>query len=159
MKKSAVLVLVLVLVVAMSVCLTACNTNFKFKELELTKDNVTEIVVECVGDGKKVTTQSSKIENILSELDNLDLQKCKEKIADNVFIDSVVGQITFKIAGKEGRFVMTFVETNIAGNKVSLLKCEATDGLKIKNMPKDIYQLQDVNYTNSLLSKIFANHF
>lgn len=158
MKKSAVLVFVMILIVAMSVCLTGCNTNFKFNELELTKDNVTEVTVNYVGDGIKITAQSSKIENILNELNNLDIAKCKEKVSENVFKDHVTGEITFKLADKEGSFVMIFAETIIAEEKVSVLKCEVTSGLKIKNMPKDVYQLKDVNFTNALLSKIFANY-
>lgn len=155
MKKS--FVLVVVLLVILIVCLTGCNTNFKFKELEFTKDNVVEIAVSYENNDKKITSQQAKIEGVLNELEGLDIAKAQEKIADNIFQDSVVGEIVFKLKDKEGAFVMTFAQTNLNGEKVSLLKCEALDVLKIKNMPKDIYMLGSVDSAEKMLLKIFAN--
>lgn len=158
MKKSIIFVFVLSLVLVF--CLVGCNKNFQFKELGFTKDNVTEIQVTYHGDSKKIDNNSDPVkkENILAELNKLNIAKSTAKVDENVFKDSVVGKIAIKSDGVAGSFVMIFVETNENGNPISLLKCEAVDGYKMKNMPKDIYQLKDVNSTNALLNKIFANY-
>ncbi len=155
MKKSVVLMAVLLIVLV--VCLTGCNTNFKFENLGFVTEEVEELTV-CYGKDRKPTSNEEKIGRVIEELNSLDIEKCKEKVEENVFNDSVVGKIIFKFKDKEGTFVMTFVETTVNGAKTSLLKCETTDGLKIKKMPKDIYYMSSVEATNAMLNKIFANY-
>lgn len=155
MKKSVVLMAALLIVLV--VCLTGCDTNFKFQNLGFVTENVLELTV-CYGKDKKPTSNEEKISKVIEELNNLNIEKCKEKVEENVFTDSVVGSIIFKFKEKEGSFVMTFVETTVNGAKTSLLKCETTDGLKIKKMPKDIYVMSSVESTNAMLNKIFANY-
>lgn len=148
---------VIALLVALLLCLTGCNTNFKFEDLALSKDDISQITV-FYANGKKEVSNTSKIEKVITELNALDIEKYSEKIADNVFNDSVVGSITMQMKDKEGSFTMVFVEiTAVDGEKISLVKCDTTDGLKIKNLKKGIYTMQSVVDTNALLNKIFAN--
>ena len=157
--KKKIAFLTAVLLVVLLFCLTGCNTDFKFSKLELTAENVTAISVSFGDAGSKSTATSSKIEKIIGELNNLEIEKYKEEVNDNIFTDSVIGIVTIEQEGKSGSFVMTFAQTTLVDNtKVALLKCEAKDGFKIKNMPKDIYQMSSVDDTNALLSKLFANY-
>lgn len=156
MNKKIVLVIALMLVVLVF-CLTGCNSDFQFSKLELSADNVTKVSVTYDGDTKP-TMQQSKITKIIENLNGLEVAECKEKINEIVFTDNVIGKVTIEQEGKDGSFVMIFAKTNINGEQIALLKCEALDGFKIKNMPKKIYQMANVEQTNTLLSKLFANY-
>lgn len=108
----------------------------------------------------KETSKTEKIDKIVEELNNLDIEKCSEKIADNVFNDSVVGKVTMQVKdskGKIGTFEMIFVETAVNGERVSLVKCDTLDGFKIKKLTKGIYKMSSLTDTNALLIKLFAN--
>ena len=90
----------------------------------------------------------------------MDIEKCSDKIADNVFNDSVVGKVTMQVKdgkGKIGTFEMIFVETVVNGERVSLVKCDTLDGFKIKKLTKGIYKMSSLTDTNALLIKLFAN--
>lgn len=152
MKKRAVLIVGLMLVLVL--CLVGCNTNFNFKGMELSTDNVSEIIV-TYGDGCKPTIDANNIAKVLNTLNSLDLEQYKEKVADSVFNDSV-GKIEIKIKNKEGSLEMSFVEVDDKGNKISLLKCDATSGLKINNMKTGVFKMNSVEDTDRMLSKIFA---
>lgn len=154
MKKIGIAVTALMVVLLL--CLTGCNTNFKFEDLALSSEVVSEISV-TYGKDMKVTSNVAKIDNVINELNGLDIEKFKDKVTDNVFSDSVVGKITMQIKDKEGSFTMIFVETVVNGEKVSLLKCDTTDGLKIKKLSKDIYKMESTIIANAMLNKIFAN--
>ncbi len=154
MKKIGIAVTALMVVLLL--CLTGCNTNFKFEDLALSSEVVSEISV-TYGKDMKVTSNVAKIDNVINELNGLDIEKFKDKVTDNVFSDSVVGKITMQIKDKEGSFTMIFVETVVNGEKVSLLKCDTTDGLKIKKLSKGIYKMESTTTTNAMLNKIFAN--
>ena len=134
-------------------------TNFKFKDLALSAENVTAVTINYGLDNKE-TSKTEKIDKILEELNNLDIEKCSEKIADNVFNDSVVGKVTMQVKdskGKIGTFEMIFVETAVNGERVSLVKCDTLDGFKIKKLTKGIYKMSSLTDTNALLIKLFAN--
>lgn len=154
MKK--IIIPVVALMVMLLLCLTGCNTNFKFEDLALSKDNVSQVTV-FYANGKKEVSNSSKIEKVIAELNSLDIEKCDVKIADNVFNDSVVGSITMQMKDAKGSFTMIFVETTVNGERTSLVKCDTTDGLKVKNLKKGIYTMNSITDTNALLNKIFAN--
>ena len=126
MKKIGIAVTALMVVLLL--CLTGCNTNFKFENLGFVTEEVEELTV-CYGKDRKPTSNVAKIDNVINELNGLDIEKFKDKVTDNVFSDSVVGKITMQIKDKEGSFTMIFVETVVNGEKVSLLKCDTTDGL------------------------------
>ncbi len=157
MKKIAIPITILMVVLLFS--LTGCNTNFKFKDLALSSDNVTAVTVNYGLDNKE-TSKTEKIDKIVEELNNLDIEKCSDKIADNVFNDSVVGKVTMQVKdgkGKIGTFEMIFVETVVNGERVSLVKCDTLDGFKIKKLTKGIYKMSSLTDTNALLIKLFAN--
>lgn len=157
MKKIAIPITILMVVLLF--CLTGCNTNFKFKDLALSSENVTAVTINYGLDNKE-TSKTEKIDKIVEELNNLDIEKCSEKIADNVFNDSVVGKVTMQVKdnkGKIGTFEMIFVETAVNGERVSLVKCDTLDGFKIKKLTKGIYKMSSLTDTNALLIKLFAN--
>lgn len=157
MKRKMTLSVVLLMAILV-VCLAGCTTNFKFADLALTKDNVNYISVTF--GGRKETNNNKKIENILKELNTLDVAPCKEKVSDDLFADRSIalGVISMKINDKNGTFDMIFLETSINAEKVTLLKCEANDGMKLKKMPKGIYQLNDTDAVKAMFSKIFYNY-
>lgn len=157
MKKIAIPITILMVVLLFS--LTGCNTNFKFKDLALSSENVTAVTINYGLDNKE-TSKTEKIDKIVEELNNLDIEKCSDKIADNVFNDSVVGKVTMQVKdgkGKIGTFEMIFVETVVNGERVSLVKCDTFDGFKIKKLTKGIYKMSSLTDTNALLIKLFAN--
>ncbi len=157
MKKIAIPITILMVVLLFS--LTGCNTNFKFKDLALSSENVTAVTINYGLDNKE-TSKTEKIDKIVEELNNLDIEKCSDKIADNVFNDSVVGKVTMQVKdgkGKIGTFEMIFVETVVNGERVSLVKCDTLDGFKIKKLTKGIYKMSSLTDTNALLIKLFAN--
>ena len=154
MKKIGIAVTALMVVLLF--CLTGCNTNFKFQDLGLSKEVITEISVSYDKD-KKVTSNETKIERIINELNSLDIEKFSDKVTDNVFIDDVVGEINMQIKDEEGSFTMIVVETIINGESVGLIKCDTTEGLKIKKLKKGIYIMESATAAKTLVNKLFAN--
>lgn len=142
-------------IIILTVCLTGCNSTFKFADMGLSKDNVTNINFVYIEDYEetKETSQPAKIEKVLKTFNSLSFEKCKDKVYENVFKDSIIAQIRFKVADTKGEMLMTFVETTLNDKKVCLFKCEGLDGFKIKKMPKDIYIMSD----STILRNIFRN--
>ncbi len=141
--------------IILTVCLTGCNSTFKFADMGLSKDNVTNINFVYIEDYEetKETSQPAKIEKVLKTFNSLSFEKCKDKVYENVFKDSIIAQIRFKVADTKGEMLMSFVETTLNDKKVCLFKCEGLDGFKIKKMPKDIYIMSD----STILRNIFRN--
>ncbi|MDE6967039.1 MAG: hypothetical protein K2P12_00140 [Clostridia bacterium] len=153
--KKKIAFLVMATMIILTVCLTGCNSTFKFADMGLSKDNVTNINFVYIEDYEetKETSQPAKIEKVLKTFNSLSFEKCKDKVYENVFKDSIIAQIRFKVADTKGEMLMTFVETTLNDKKVCLFKCEGLDGFKIKKMPKDIYIMSD----STILRNIFRN--
>ena len=153
--KKKIAFLVMATMIILTVCLTGCNSTFKFADMGLSKDNVTNINFVYIEDYEetKETSQPAKIEKVLKTFNSLSFEKCKDKVYENVFKDSIIAQIRFKVADTKGEMLMSFVETTLNDKKVCLFKCEGLDGFKIKKMPKDIYIMSD----STILRNIFRN--
>lgn len=155
MKKSLVLIL-LIAIIAMVLSLTACSGATSIEDMKIEKEKITffEMSVES---STKITERSEKIVAAFNELEKVKLEKFKEKIPANVFDDSIIAKINFKVEDFEGSYQMTFAEVAVGGEKVCLVKCDALNGFKTSKMPKGIYQMKSLNEANVLFIKIFNN--
>lgn len=155
MKKGIVFVLLLLLL-STTLIFTACNNTTSIANMKISKEDILsfEITYE---NGTKITERTEKITAAYLEVEKLSLTKCDEKIIQGIFEDSIVAQICFNAKEIEGKYKMTFVFTELNGEKVCLAKCEGVEGFKASKMPKGIYKTTSPQAAEQVFVKIFNN--